>query len=230
MSFFRYTCCSVAISTFTAFTSAHAAYLGYGSQLDADGVPTSRVAAATRIDFNDASNLCDPASCDSTAIYANDGSFRQSYRPTGDNTVFASVSPSYSPASPAAKLDLQSSNNYFGLYWGSLNAGDTITFRYNDTSVASFNGTAIAGATDDSLYVNFFDLPTFNAVEFRNNNNFSNSDLGDYLNWSNFAFDNVAYGNVADVPEPGSLAMFGLGLLFMVGRIGLRRRYRQPGF
>ena len=103
-------------------------------------------------------------------------------------------------------LTLPKATNYFGLLWGSVDS-------YN--SLELFNGTKLVGTVtgDDvtanangnqgasgTYYVNISDDLTFNKVEL------SSSQYA-------FEFDNVSYGKAAAIPEPGTLASFGAGLL-----------------
>jgi len=106
-------------------------------------------------------------------------------------------------------------SNYFGLWWGSMDTYNTLTF-YLD-GVATGESVTGSDVTDGGMangaqtgpvtnhYVNFLDLKPYNS--FR-------------MSSSQFAFeaDNIAIGVV---PEPLTLILLGSGLL---GLFGLRRK------
>ncbi len=119
------------------------------------------------------------------------------------------------PLSITATFGPGAAYNYFGLWWGSVDTYNTLTFLYNGSVVETITGAAIPtshyGVQTDptaNLYVNFLDLPLFNSFTMTS---------------SNYAFeaDNIAVGKV---PEPTTLLLFGLGLL---GLAGLRRRFKK---
>ena len=113
-------------------------------------------------------------------------------------------------------MNTPGSYNYFGLYWGSLDTYNSIAFYNGGSLIGGYDGADIfpllanGGQTSwaSNRYVNFF---------------FNSGDVFDriVLTSTNYAFesDNHAFGNIRkSVPEPGTLAMFGLGLVGLGGR------------
>jgi hypothetical protein len=112
-------------------------------------------------------------------------------------------------------LNFSTSQQYFGLLWGSVGDGDVLNFYNSGTLVDSLTGTEVIDAAnlstadgaqdfDGSQYtlVNMINGATFNSVVFEETmgNAFEAADL-EYAAQSTF------------VPEPGSFAVMGIGLL-----------------
>ncbi|MGI4756978.1 MAG: Npun_F0296 family exosortase-dependent surface protein [Janthinobacterium lividum] len=102
--------------------------------------------------------------------------------------------------------------NYFGLYWGSIDSANTLTFLSNGTQVGSISGSQLLANypnTNEFVDVFFAGGTTYDSVAFTTPN-------------PNFELDNVTYGNVAVTPEPSTFVMLGTGVLGVAGVIKRR--------
>jgi hypothetical protein len=131
-------------------------------------------------------------------------------QPAGDTTNYLTVS--YPSGAGAVQLVFTSLENYFGLYWASMDSYNTITFLRDQGQLATFSGDAIAGLNGlvadgdqqsplSNRYVNFdFGAAFYDEV---------------VLSTANFGFevDNIAFGDPpVPVSEPGTLMLLGSAL------------------
>ena len=115
-------------------------------------------------------------------------------------------------------------NTSFGLYWGSVDSYNTLTFYNGKTLVATVGGSDVAPALSadggqgnfaSNGYVLLTGLPSFNSVVVGSGSN-------------SFEFDNVT----AAAPEPSTWAMFGIGFVGLASLAARRGRKNRlaPAF
>jgi len=168
----------------------------------------SSVAGATKVTFDDGT-CAGYASCSNETIVS--GSSSGVYAtPYLDTTKYSTVA-----GGQTSTFNLGFAADYFGLYWGSIDSYNTISFYLGDSLVQSFNGAPVAallqngGQTDwlSNRYINFnFINATFDKVLLISGSNA-------------FETDNHAFRK-ASVSEPMTLVLMGLGLF---GLVAVRR-------
>jgi hypothetical protein len=198
--------------------AASVAQAGIIQTVENAGIYTTQVAGATTVNWNDYS--CGAyTSCTGDGRLVIGGVSGHYASPYGITDTYLTVPYNYSAG--AVALTTPGNYNYFGLYWGSLDLYNSIDFYDGASLIGSFNGADIfslmanggQSSWASNRYVNFL---------------FTDGDLFDRIvlvstNWA-FESDNHAFGNVTtSVPEPGTLAMFGLGLMGL-GAIARRRQ------
>lgn len=105
---------------------------------------------------------------------------------------------------------------YVGLLWGSVDSYNQLSFYYQGQQIAAITGGDItAGANGNqgaggTYYVNITSSMPFDTVIASSSS-------------PSFEFDNLAFGSTP-VPEPATLAIFGVGL---IGFVASRRRRRH---
>ena len=172
------------------------------------------VAGATEIDFS--SGIGYSSASGDYAIVSGDTA-NHNASPLGTDAPYLTVPDAVKSGSATFGLGMNS--DYFGLYWGSVDSYNTLSFWLDGAMVASFKGSDIVmpanGGQEDpatNAYVNFM---------------FTDGDMYDTVKFtsSRYAFesDNHAYMS-GGVPEPQTLALMLLGML---GLGMARRRQRQ---
>lgn len=180
------------------------------------GVYTSQVPGVTTVNWNDGS--CGAyTTCTGNGRILSGSASGLYASPYGISSNYLTI-PFFS-SSGSVSLTTPGDYNYFGLYWGSLDTYNSISFYNNGSLVGTYNGADIfpllanggQGDWASNRYVNFL---------------FTAGDVFDQiiLTSTNYAFesDNHAFGNIK-VPEPGSLAMFAFALM----GLGFATRRRQ---
>lgn len=173
----------------------------------------STYAGVTTVTFNGSTAL--PAGF-SGGVVVQSNSLNQFSTPNGDTSNYYAVGsgPSYTGT---ATFTPGGAFTYFGLYWGSIDLYNSISFSLNGSVVASYSGADFPPSNGNQTSPN-----TNEYVNFLFNGGSSYDKVTFNTSTANFEMDNVAYGNVAtSVPEPASLAVLGLGL---AGLAALRRR------
>jgi hypothetical protein len=176
--------------------------------LSALGETTTSVAGATTIDFNSG---CGYATCSGDfqiVLGSASGLYAQ---PAGTNTEYLTVPNPISSGSATFTLDAES--DYFGLYWGSIDAYNSISFYLDGSLISTYSGSDLVGQFANGNQVNF------------SSNRYINFDFGNAkfdtvkLTSTSFAFesDNHAFRNLATVPEPSTLLLILGGLLSLAG-------------
>ncbi len=173
------------------------------------GLFTSKPNVCT-IDFNTAASL---TSCGSSSYSAGtsahivSGSVAFVYaQPANDNTPYLTVDPSLGPVT----ISIPTGADYFGFYAGSIDSYNSVMFA-GPTGSVTLSGSAINAFLtsnpangSENAYFNIFTNDLFTSIT---------------LSSSGYAFetDNHSFG-IASVPEPGSVALLGLGALALVAR------------
>jgi hypothetical protein len=199
--------------------------------IENSGVLSSTRSGVTTLDF-ESGTCAGYVSCsgDYQIRLNSNGSVNQSaapYKATPLGERWLTVPNPY--ASGSASFKTETKNDYFGLFWGSVDKYNTISFLNNGIQVASFGGGDIDGLVSNggqqtwasNRFVNFdftggsmFDEIVFKSTNFAfESDNHAFAKLGGPVNGS-------SGGPVTSVSEPGTLALLGmvLGGLFLRSR------------
>jgi hypothetical protein len=182
-------------------TAAHASVI---YTLEDPNVHSTRFAGATTIDFNDGE--CGAyVSCNGTGtsvvsgnepgVYASPYGIADSYLTVGNGSV---------------SLSLLGSYDYFGLYWGSADTYNHLSFFLNGVFVDSFSGDELAPLMASGNQTSYSSNRFVNFL-------FTGGDRFDSVTLTSdgyaFETDNHAFGNTTSVPEPSTLLLFSVGVL-----------------
>ena len=135
------------------------------------------------VDFNSGA-FTDPFGI---ASYAGGAAIDGGAPPTGDTTHWMGISSATETITFSAPID------YFGLYWGSVDSGNTVTIKNGASTLLTFTGSQITGS---AAYVSF-------------NGTFGNTWDTVVLSYSSLAFESDSHAYVlaaSGAPEPGTLS------------------------
>lgn len=168
------------------------------------GEVTSSVVGATTIDFNSG---CGYVTCTGDFALVTGNRSGKYAQPFGTNSQYLSV-PNPSPTTQSATFTLGGAADYFGIFWGSIDSYNFISFYLNNSLVASYSGRDIVGQFANGNQLSL------------NSNRYINFDFGSgaydsvTLTSTNFAFesDNHAFKKLVSVTEPTTALLLLLGL------------------
>lgn len=169
------------------------------------GDVTTSVIGATTIDFNAG---CGYTTCAGDFSLVNGSRSGKYAQPLGVNSQYLTV-PNPAPTTKNAIFTLDAAADYFGLFWGSIDSYNFISFYLNNNLVASYSGSNIVGQFANGNQLSF------------SSNRYINFDFGSdaydsvKLTSTGFAFesDNHAFKKLVSVTEPTTVLLFLLGLI-----------------
>ena len=203
--------------------SAYSINFNSSTKTETDGTTlTSPYSWATVWDFNDGGlgdfppGAFTSISYDTAAIVTGSMSGAAAPALTDKTPYLAIPAPGNSSTSGNITFRLGSDNTYLGLYWGSIDRYNSITFYQDNSKTLTLFGSDIVGsdangnqvAPPSNSYVNIYGLAPFDSFMLSSTSRA-------------FEVDNLAVG--APVPEPATMLLMGLGLLGLAG-IQIKRK------
>ncbi len=184
-----------------------------GTQVAGEGYKSS-VAGTTTIDFNSGTNPSNnfvKFSGLAADSIVQGGKTNNYGNPAGDNSKYLTIAKEGSGvagATGSVTMTFAKALDYFGLYWGSIDPFNSISFFSGDKLLQTFTGNQVSSTAKgswtgvtDNIYANFFagQGESFDKI---------------VLNSTGIAFesDNFAYREASAAPEPLTLGGTAIGL------------------
>ncbi len=205
----------IAVMAMAAMAPAAATTVSIGGTPLANEGQVSSVAGATTVNFNSLPNGGPQSFTFGIASYSN-----LNIRSAGGTDIAGDSSPFASPTTPIGDLTVTFSQPivYFGLYWGSPDPANTISFFNGSAAVFSYTGQnlhdqlGVALGSGNAAYVNF------RAGASESYTRIVLSPAG------SFPFEDDNHAFLQAVPEAGTYALTAFGLA--IAWIARRRRSR----
>jgi hypothetical protein len=183
---------------------AHAITLGFGGEPKVGKGQFSSLPGVTTIDFDSGvsnNGLASYSASNGSPSIVSGSQFLLYTSPESDSSSYLLVSPSGNGTNTPAftTISLANPSDYFGMYWGSPDPHNVISFYKSGNLIQSFTGSGVLGG---SQYANFFAEPgqTFDEIRLVSTKPAFESD--------NHSYRFVNQASPAEIPEPSNLAVF----------------------